>query len=304
MKVWVFMLAVLATCVLLLAGCDRKEATSGWGSASNPSSPAAGAGRGGGGGGVAKPPALAGTVSLSGSSTVAPLAAELGKVFEARHPGVRVNVEMGGSSRGIVDARSGQVDVGMVSRALKAEEQDLTPYLIARDGIAMIVNADVHVEQLSREQIIGIYTGTITDWNQVGADTHPITVVNKAEGRSTLELFLHHFGLKAPDIKASVVIGDNQQGIKSVASIPGAVGYVSVGAAEAAIHEGTAIRLLPLGGVAATTENVRNGSFPLSRELNLVTKGTPTAAAREFIEFCRSSDADATIRELYFVPIR
>jgi len=289
------------TLMLSMTGCDRKKP---------PEQPSAVGGSGSVGliapGSHSEPsvPALAGTISLSGSSTVAPLVAELGKAFETRHPAVRINVEMGGSSRGIADARAGLVDIGMVSRALKPDESDLKAHTIARDGIAMIVHSGVPVKELSRERIIAIYTGEMTNWRDIGGEDRAITVVNKAEGRSTLELFLHYTGLKAPQIKASVVIGDNQQGIKSVASIPGAIGYVSIGAAEAAAAEGASIRLLPLGGVEPTMSSVRNGTFPISRPLNLVTKGEPGEVARAFIEFCRSADADATIQELFFVPQR
>ncbi len=248
-------------------------------------------------------PALTGTVSVVGSSTIAPLASELGRRFEAQNPGVRINVEMGGSTRGVVDARSGQADIGMVSRALKPDEGDLIPFLIARDGVAMIVHSAISVQELSREQIISMYTGRTTNWRDVGGPDLAITIVNKAEGRSTLELFLHHFGLKATDIKASVVIGDNQQGIKSVASIPGAIGYVSIGTAEAAVADGVGIRILPLEGVAASTANVLNGTFPFARELNLVTKTPPTGVAEAFIEYALSREADPAIEDLFFVPI-
>lgn len=293
---WLTSLA-LALCMMAITGCDHGLPAAAPGSAAR-RSPSAGEP-----GSATTVPVFTGTVAVSGSSTIAPLAAELGKRFEGVHPDARINVETGGSSRGIADARSGQVDIGMVSRALKPDEHDLTAHLIARDGVAMIVNAGVEVNELSREQIIAIYTGTITNWKELNGVDQEITVVNKAEGRSTLELFLHHFGLKAPQIRASVVIGDNQQGIKSVASIPGAIGYVSIGSAEAAVAEGTGVRLLPLEGVQASTANVLNGTFPLSRELNLVTKGAPSSTAQAFIEFCRSREADSTIRELFFVPL-
>lgn len=282
--------AVLTGACLVLMGCDNRE-TSKAESASRTS------------GSTAPTPALSGSVSLTGSSTIAPLIAELAKTFEASHPGVRINVEMGGSSRGISDVRSALADIGMVSRSLKPDESELSAHLIARDGVAMIVNKGITVPELSREQIIGIYQGRITNWREVGGSNQTITVVNKAEGRSTLELFTHHFGLKAAEIKASVVIGDNQQGIKTVSSVPGSIGYVSVGSAEGAVAEGVGIRLLPLGGVAATSTNVRNRTFPLARELNLVTKGHLGPTAQAFIEFCLSTDADNTIKDLYFVPL-
>ena len=240
---------------------------------------------------------------LTGSSTVAPLVLEIAKRYEERHPGVRIDVQTGGSSRGINDARSGLADIGMVSRALKAGETDLHAFEIARDGIGIIVHRSNSAIALSDEQIIDIYTGKKRDWREVSKGAGPITVVNKAEGRSTLELFLHHFHLKASDIKASVVIGDNQQGIKTVAGAPGAIGYVSVGSAEYEESAGTPIRLLGIGGVSASVENVRNGRYPLARPLNLVTKGEPRGRAKDFIAFAQSKEVHDLVKELFFVPV-
>lgn len=242
-------------------------------------------------------------LTLTGSSTVAPLILEIGKRFEKLNPGVRVDVQSGGSSRGISDARSGLADIGMVSRALKPEEKDLTPSLIARDGITVILHKSNPVRTLTREQIVAIYTGKVDNWRAVGGRDLKITVVNKAEGRSTLELFTQHFGLKNPDIKAQVVIGDNAQGIKTVVGNPGAIGYVSIGTAEFEADEGVPIKLLPLDGVAASVANVTNETFPLSRPLNLVTRGAPTGLAKRFIDFARSPRATDLVKDQFFVPV-
>lgn len=240
---------------------------------------------------------------LTGSSTVAPLVAEIGKRFESLNPGARVDVQTGGSSRGINDTRSGLADIGMASRALKTSEADLNAYRIALDGISIIVNVKNRVNTLDRRQIVDIYTGKTVNWQTVGGADAPITVVNKAEGRSTLELFLNHFGLQNTDVKAHVVIGDNQQGIKTIAGNPNAIGYVSVGAAEYEAEHGATIKLLPLEGIAASVENVRQGSFPLSRPLNLVTRTEPAGLAKAFIEFARSEQVDDLIKAQYFVPV-
>jgi phosphate transport system substrate-binding protein len=240
---------------------------------------------------------------LTGSSTVAPLAAEIGKRFESLHDNVRVDVQTGGSSRGVSDARAGLANIGMASRALKEDETDLLSFTIALDGISIILNKSNPVNALNNQQIINIYTGKIVNWKDVGGNDAAITVINKAEGRSTLELFLHYFGLKNTDVKPQVIIGDNQQGIKTVAGNPDAIGYVSVGAAEYEAGQGAAIKLLPLAGVAASVENVRNRSFPLSRPLNLVTLGEPAGAAKEFIEFAGSPHVNDLIEMQYFVPI-
>jgi phosphate transport system substrate-binding protein len=246
---------------------------------------------------------LEGKLILTGSSTVAPLVAEIGKQFESEHPDVRVDVQTGGSSRGIADARTGVANIGMISRSLKDEEKDLQAFAIACDGIGIILHKDNPIKSLSNQQVVDIYTGKINNWQQVSGKNAPITVVNKAEGRSTLELFLGYFQLKNNDIKASVVIGDNQQGIKTVAGNSNAIGYVSIGTAEFSINNGIPIKLLPLNGIAATTENVKNGTFPLSRSLNLVTKTQPQGLDQAFIEFAQSPQVHDIVKKQDFVPI-
>ncbi|TBR11761.1 MAG: phosphate ABC transporter substrate-binding protein [Rugosibacter sp.] len=240
---------------------------------------------------------------LTGSSTIAPLALEIGKRFEQQNPGVQVDVQSGGSSRGVADARSGLADIGEVSRALNPDEHDLVAHTIAMDGVGLILHSNNPVKSLSDDQIRAIYIGRITNWKEVGGKDARITVVNKAEGRSTLELFLQHFKLKNSQIKAQAVIGENQQGIKTVAGNPGAIGYVSIGSAEFEEKQGTPIKLLPMNGVAATVENVRAGRFPLSRPLNLVTKGVPPALAKRFIDFARSRRVNDLIEAQFFVPV-
>ena len=240
-------------------------------------------------------------LSITGSSTVAPLAQEIAKRFEKLNPGVRVDVQTGGSSRGINDARRGLADIGMVSRALKQSETDLTGHTIATDGIGIILHNDNSVTQLSDDQIRAIYTGKIRNWRELGGADRPVTVVNKAEGRSTLELFLHYFGLRNSQIKASVIIGDNQQGIKTVAGNPGAIGYVSIGTAEYEEQRGVSIKRPIVNGAEASIASVRSRDFPLSRPLNLVTRGEISEWAKRFILFAQSAEVDDLVEGQFFV---
>jgi phosphate transport system substrate-binding protein len=240
---------------------------------------------------------------LTGSSTIAPLALEIGKRFEKLNPGVRIDVQSGGSTRGVNDALAGLADIGMASRELEPEESGLMVYRIAMDGIGIILHRKNPVQAMNDEQIKAIYTGKITNWQQLGGEDRKITVVNKAEGHSTLELFLNHFQLQNRAIHAQVVIGDNEQGIKTVAGNIGAIGYVSIGTAEYDEAHGTPIRLLPMAGVPATVANVRAGRFPLSRPLNLLSKGKPAGLAKRFIEFAQSAAVDDLVTAQYFVPL-
>ena len=261
------------------------------------------------------PPSISGSVSaassgggssrltLTGSSTIAPLASELAKRFESQHAGVRIDVQSGGSSRGINDARQGLSDIGMVSRDLKEEEKDLQHFTIARDGVCMILNAENPVKALTDEQIVSIYTGKVTNWKGVGGKDAPITVANKAEGRSTLELFLHYFKLENKDVKAQVIVGENEQDIKTVAGNPNAIGSVSIGSAEFEVKQGVPIKLLSMRGIAATTKTLAGSTFPLARPLNLVTKAAPTGTAKEFIDFAQSADVHDLVEKQFFVPL-
>ena len=240
---------------------------------------------------------------LTGSSTIAPLASEIGKRFEQQHPGVRVDVQTGGSSRGVADARSGLADIGMVSRSLKPDETDLHPVLIGRDGISVTLNTRNPVQTLSDSQVVAIYTGKVTNWKQVGGQDAPITVVNKAEGRSTLELFLNYYKLKNSDVKANVIIGDNEQEVKTIAGNPNAIGYVSIGTAEYEAARNTPIQLLPMHGIAATSATVAAKTFPLARDLNLITKSAaPTGLAKEFLDFAASPAVRDLVQAQFFVP--
>lgn len=243
------------------------------------------------------------TLSITGSSTVAPLVREIGKRYEKLHPNVQVNVQTGGSSRGLADPKRGLADIGMVSRALGSKDRELTGHLIARDGVTMIVHANNPVKQLTSDQIRTIYRGEVTNWQAVGGVDQEIVVVNKAEGRSTLEVFLKHFALDNANVKPSVIIGDNEQGLKTIAGNPAAIGYVSVGAAEYQMQQGVPVRSLPLNDVAATTENLAKGLFPLARELNLVTYGEMQPLTQDFIRFAQSSEVNDLIKDLSFVPV-
>jgi phosphate transport system substrate-binding protein len=244
-----------------------------------------------------------GTLVLTGSSTIAPVVAELAQQYEREHPGVRIDVQSGGSSRGIGDVRSGLADIGMVSRALDGEEQKLHTNAIARDGVGIILNAQNPVAALSEAQVIAIYRGEIGNWKELGGPDAPMVVVHKAEGRATLEVFLAHFGLDNRDVEADVIVGENEQAIKTVVGSPGAIGYVSIGTAAYDIEHGISIKLLGAGGVDATHENLRRGVYPIARPLNLVTREPAEGLARAFIDYARSPAATALIEAQHFVQV-
>lgn len=246
----------------------------------------------------------AGEIKLAGSSTIQPVVKEAGKAFETANPGVTVSVKGGGSSAGVKAALDGTADIGTVSRALHADESAaLTAYTIGHDGIALIVHGSNPLVELTKAQVVAIFSGAVTQWKAVGGTDQAILVVGKMEGRSTKELFEEHFGLKGK-VKAAHEIGANAEAITLVAGDPTAIAYVSVGSAEKAVQQGIKLKLLTLDGVTASSATVAKHTYPLTRPLNLATKGAATDAAKQFIDFMLSPAGQAIVEKNDFVGIK
>jgi phosphate transport system substrate-binding protein len=241
-------------------------------------------------------------MQLSGSTTMAPLMVEIGKRFQRRYPAVGFDIALGGSGRGILDAREGKVDIGMVSRALDAAENDLHGTPIARDGVALIVHRDNPVRQLTQAQLFQLYTGAIANWRQLGGRNAPLKVLaGPAEGGSS-EQFSHYLKLPYASLVAHGRVANNADRISAVANDPNAIIFVSVGEAERRARAGAPIRLLTVDGVSPTSTNVRTENYPMSRPLTLVTRHRPTGITRSFIEFCVSSQVTDLILSFDFIP--
>lgn len=243
-------------------------------------------------------------IEVTGSSTLAPLLSEIAKRYEASHRGVRIDIQTGGSSRGIADASDGAAHIGMSSRALKdSEKEGLVTHTIARDGIALLVHANNPVTELSDAQIVGIFTGEIENWRDLGGRDAPINCINRADGRSELELFQEFFGVAPEAFRPDLISGENQHGIKTVAGDENAIIYLSVGAAEFEAANGAPIKLLPLRGVAASAKTVASGAFPLSRPLILMTGPDPRERVAHFLEYALSAEVHDLIRRQSYVPL-
>lgn len=242
-------------------------------------------------------------IIITGSSTIAPLINDIAQRYENLHPAIRVDVQTGGSSRGVNDTRKQLANLGMVSRPLNSNEDDIQAHTIAWDGITIILHKDNPIAQLSRQQIIDIYTGKINNWRDLGGSNLDIVVVNKSAGHSTLGLFLAYFQLKNSEIHADIIIGDNQQGLKTVAGNPQAIAYVSIGSAAVEVNHGAAIQLLPIEGISPTLDNLKQQRFPLARPLNLITlKANDNTVADQFIRYSQSNKVHDLISEHFFIP--
>ncbi len=243
------------------------------------------------------------TLVLAGAGVMTPLVSKIAKEFEKHNPGSHISIQASSSMRGISDLRSNKVNVGLVSRALKSDENDLSAHIIATDGLCIIAHNSNPVTTLRKGQIINIFKGLTKNWKSVGGKNQRIIVVNKEKGRVTRGIFNYYFELNNNDLKAHIITKNNEQAIKAITNHPDAIGYVSVGKAKLAVAHGAPIKLLLLEGIEPTAENIRSGYFPITRPLNFVTKGNPTPLAQHFIDFSRSKEANNLIEDNFFIPL-
>ena len=245
---------------------------------------------------------LSGKLVITGSSTMAPMVEELGKRFRIRYPGVAISVEAGGSGRGVADALAGRADIGMASRELSPKEKALFAIPIARDGVAFVVHKSNPIGGLARAQLLAVFTGGTADWKALGGPAARIEVVTRELGHSSLEIVSSYFGIAPEAIKATHVAGDNPEVWRLIAANRNAIGFLSAGAVDDAVQKGGPLKPLALGGIEPGIGSVRDGTWPLSRPLNLLARRVPAGAAKAFIEFALSPAAREVILEYDFVP--
>ena len=239
-------------------------------------------------------------VSVTGSTTILPIAEIAAEDFMALHPTVRVLVSGVGSSAGIESVSKGTCQIGTSSRDLKPEEMTLglVDTKIARDAIAVIVNPSNPVASLTTSQVAEIFAGAITNWKQVGGPDLLIGLVNRDEASGTREAF-SKLVLKGGDFDPTAAVLPGTGQVRSVvAQSPSAVGYISLGFVD------KTVKALVIDGVTPSEGTVADGTYPLSRVLHFFTKGQPTGAAKDYIDFVMSAKVqDTVVRDAGFLPI-
>ena len=248
------------------------------------------------------PAALSGSVSTNGSTSMEKVIGALSEQFMADNSGVTVTYDPTGSGAGIEAASNGSADIGLASRALKDEEKvdGLTETIVALDGIAVIVNADSKVADLTVEQIGKIFIGEITDWSEVGGDAGTISCIGREAGSGTRDGFESITGTKDA-CKLDQELTSTGGVIEAVAGNPNAIGYASLSAVEGK----NTVKAVTVGGVACTEATVLDGSYAIQRPFVLVTKTgeTLSPAAQAFFDYATSSAASQLIKAAGAVPV-
>ena len=243
---------------------------------------------------------LSGTVSTDGSTSMEKVIGVLKESFEAANEGVSVTYNPTGSGTGIKAVQEGRCDIGLSSRALKAEEEEsgLVGTTLAIDGIAVIVNPANTVEDLDVETIAKIYTGEITNWSEVGGEDGEIVLIGREAGSGTRGGFEEITGT-VDKCQYRQELSSTGDVITAVSQNPGAIGYASLASVK------DTVKALKVAGVAPSEETVKDGSYLIQRPFVLVTKkdAALSQAAQAFFDYATSSDANEVISAAGVVPV-
>jgi phosphate transport system substrate-binding protein len=237
--------------------------------------------------------------------------------YQQENPHIQISVTGGGSGTGITALINGTIDIANASREMKPEEIQKAidngftpePFVVAKDAIAVIVNPENPIQQLTLEQLSYIYKGEITNWKQLGGEDRPIVAVSRESNSGTHVYFLETvIRLGNSTDKAifapTVLLLPSSEGIISeVRDNPNAIGYDGLGYITSEVKVLAVEKDATSGYVYPSAETVKNKTYPISRDLYMYTHGTPQGYILAYIDWCMSAEGQAIVTQLGFVPI-
>jgi len=239
------------------------------------------------------------TIEVGGSTSVTPLMELFAAEYERIHSHIRVNINGTGSGDGIQNAGT-VYQIGMSSRELTPAEQGrgLRDIVVAIDGIAVIVNKDNPVSNLTVDQIRDIYTGAVTDWSQISGGTKSgrIAVVSREEGSGTRGAFEEIVGFQGRLLAGANESTSTGAILAGISQNPDAIGYISLGSVN------DTIKAIGVGGAAATSANVLNGSYSIARPFIILTGNNLHAESAAFVDWMLSPAGQAIVRRSW-IPV-
>ena len=230
-----------------------------------------------------------GSVTASGSTALAPLVKAVATQYESKCSGATITVNLGGSKTGLANVEAGSSDIGDSDIPASSTQSDLVDHQVAVVIFGVIVNKDVTVSNITTAQLKEIYSGKVTNWNQVGGPNLPIVVISRPASSGTRATFAKYV-LGGPEtVSGPSHLTSDSTGvvITNVASTNGAIGYAATGPAKA----NSSVTLLSIDGNAPTTDNVKTNTYKFWNIEHMYTKGTPKPLAQALIDYMQSADA-------------
>lgn len=243
---------------------------------------------------------ISGKISASGSTALLPLLKPAQEAFQDKYKDVTVNVAGGGSFTGMNQVAEGSVDIGDSDVNLPDEYKDkgLVDHKVVVEPFVFIVDKANKVDNLTKDQVIGILTGKITNWKEVGGDDQKITLIHRAKSSGS-RATISDVVLKGANFTDDAVIQDSNGAVRAaIASTPGAIGYVDAPYAD------DPVKVLKFDGVEYSAQNIIDGKYPIYGYGHMYTKGEPTGAVKAFIDYILSDEfQNSQVEKLGFIPV-
>lgn len=253
--------------------------------------------------------------TVKGSDTMVHLVSSWAEVFMQNQAGSEISVTGGGSGTGIAALINGTTDICAASRSIKDKElklagdRGITPVEIpvARDGIAVIVNRENSISELTVAQIGSIFSGAVTNWQELGGSNLPILVLSRESSSGTFVFFQEHVLNKADYTAHARFLPGTSAVVQAVSADRGAIGYVGLGFA---VEGGEGIKSLRVKteqdspAIAPSEATVQAGTYAIARPLYYYTNGAATGLVKDFIDFCLGSEGQRIVRETGYVPVQ
>ena len=260
----------------------------------------------------------ANSIQIKGSDTMVNLGQAWAEEFMAKHPEASIAVTGGGSGTGIAALINGTCDIAEASREMKRQELDLAKknghdvreYKVAVDALAVVVHPSNPVKQLSVEQLSGIFTGKIVNWNEVGGKDKKILTLSRERNSGTHVYFLEHVvrkgNEKGPEqfAPAVLMLPSSQAIIEEVAQSESAIGYIGLGYVSDRVHTVAVSKANGEPFVAPSMATAMDKTYPLARPLLFYTETEPKGVEKEFIDFVLSDEGQEIVKTMDFVPLR
>lgn len=244
---------------------------------------------------------LSGAITMAGSTSMEKFCTALTEAIMEKYPDVTINAEYVGSSAGVESVISGSADIGNSSRALKDSEKEsgAVENIVAIDGIAVVTDTGNTVTSLTKEQLIQIYTGEITNWSDLGGENTPIVVIGREAGSGTRGAFEELLEIEEKCVYANELDSTGAVMAKA-ASTKGAIGYVSLDVLD------DTVLALNLEGTAPTAENIKAGTYILSRPFVMATMGEISEQSdlvKGLFEYLSSEEGKALIESVGLITV-
>lgn len=245
---------------------------------------------------------VTGSIVAAGSTALQPLVEQAANDFMSKNSGSSITVQGGGSGKGLSMVSDGSVNIGnsdlFANEKLDATQAAaLVDHKIAVVGFATVVNPKITIDNLTKQQLVDIFTGKITNWKDVKGPDQKIVVVNRPESSGTRATF-KKYALDGKEEAQGLALTEDSSGTvkKTVSDTPGAISYLALSYVD------NTVKSLKLDGVEATAENIQTGTYPIWSYEHMYTKGEPTGLAKAFLDFIGKNEA-STIKSMGYIAI-